>query len=73
VGRDATGGEYVVVFSVGVDPDLVPFAADARDALGPGSTLVLAVPERDVDSVTSLSSGLLEGDVRVMGLGSALV
>lgn len=42
------GGEAVVVVcSVGVDLDLVPFAADARLAVDPAARLVLVVPERD--------------------------
>ena len=43
----------VVVCSAGIDLDLVPFAADARDALGgPDARLLLAVPERDDHPVT---------------------
>jgi hypothetical protein len=43
----------VVACAVGIAPDLVPAAADARAVLdatrddGPASTLLLAVPERD--------------------------
>ena len=49
----ADGAPVVVVCSVGIDLDLVPFAADARHALaGPDARLVLAVPERDVHPVT---------------------
>jgi hypothetical protein len=33
LGRDASGGPVVVVFTTGIDLDLVPFAADARAAL----------------------------------------
>lgn len=46
-GTDADGGSVVVVCSVGVDLDLVPFAADARLAADPAARLVLVVPERD--------------------------
>jgi hypothetical protein len=46
-------GPIVVVCSVGVDLDVVPFAADARDALaGPSDRLVIAVPVEDDLPVT---------------------
>lgn len=46
---EAVGGEpLVVVCSTGIDLDLVPYAADARAALGfPTAALHLAVPTRD--------------------------
>lgn len=46
-GTGADGAPVVVVCSVGVDLDLVPFAADARLAVDPTARLVLVVPERD--------------------------
>jgi hypothetical protein len=54
------GGAMVVVCSIGVDLDLVPFAADARAATGPADAdLVLAVPARDAVPVTyALASAL---------------
>ncbi len=52
-GIDEAGVSLVVVCSVGIDLDLVPFAADARAATGPaGARLVLAVPARDAHPVT---------------------
>jgi hypothetical protein len=42
----------VVVCSVGVDLDLVPAAAEARQAIAPNAPLVLVVPERDDHPVT---------------------
>ncbi|MGE3620754.1 MAG: hypothetical protein AB7L84_09855 [Acidimicrobiia bacterium] len=51
-GVDAGGGEVVVVFSVGVDLDLVPAAADTRAVLAPGADLWLVVPARDAHPVT---------------------
>ena len=53
LGTDDSGAPVVVVCSAGVDLDLVPFAADARDALaGPDARLLLAVPEGDDLPVT---------------------
>jgi hypothetical protein len=48
----ARGDGAVVVFSVGIDLDLVPAAAEARAALDPRARLVLVVPERDDHPVT---------------------
>ena len=53
LGTDRSGAPIVVVCSAGIDLDLVPFAADARDELaGPDARLVLAVPEGDDHPVT---------------------
>jgi hypothetical protein len=53
VGVDDDGDAVVVVCSVGIDLDLVPFAADARGAVGlDDARLLLAVPERDDHPVT---------------------
>jgi hypothetical protein len=52
-GIDRSGRPLVVVCSVGIDLDVVPFAADARAALGdPEARLAIAVPERDAHVVT---------------------
>ena len=51
-GVDEAGRSVVVVCSVGIDLDVVPFAADARLALDPAARLLLALPERDVHPVT---------------------
>jgi hypothetical protein len=53
VGVDQDGAAVVVVCSVGIDLDLVPFAADARGAVGlTDARLLLAVPARDDHPVT---------------------
>lgn len=52
VGRDAAGEPVVVVCSTGVDPALVPRAADVRALHAPEARLVLALPERDVHPAT---------------------
>jgi hypothetical protein len=53
LGSDELGAPVVVVCSAGIDLDLVPFAADARDAVaGPDARLLLAVPEGDDHPVT---------------------
>lgn len=47
-GVSMTGGKMVVIFSVGVDPDVVAFGADARGQLDGSAELVLAMPKRDI-------------------------
>lgn len=69
LGVDKRGAPVVVVCSTGVDPDLAPFAADARDALDAAASLVLAVPARDAAAVEALTRGLLGGGARVVGVG----
>lgn len=49
-GFDATGEPVTVVCSVGIDLDVVPFAADAR--LRHPGRLVLVMPERDAHPLT---------------------
>jgi hypothetical protein len=51
-GVDDEGRPVVVVCSVGIDLDVVPFAADARLSLDASARLFLALPERDVHAVT---------------------
>jgi hypothetical protein len=46
-GETPDGTTVVVACAVGVAPDLVPLAADARAAIDPGARLVLALPARD--------------------------
>jgi hypothetical protein len=49
IGAGATGdgAPAVVACSVGIALDLVPTAADAREAIDPSARLLLALPERD--------------------------
>jgi hypothetical protein len=77
-GLDPDGRPLVVVCSVGIDLDVVPFAADARLAVasrslhpgaGSGPRLVIAVPERDAHPVTlALAADLVE-PAEVIGVG----
>lgn len=67
----AGGRAVVVVCSVGIDLDLVPWAADARLALGPRDPLVLAVPARDVHPVTVALAARLVLPAEVIGIPPA--
>ena len=65
IGIAADGSRTVVVCSTGIDPDLVPFAADARSTLAcsapelAAAPLVLAVPERDLHPMTQRLAALV--------------
>ena len=52
VGTDAAGARSVIVCSVGVDLDLVPFAADARLAIGEELDLRIVLPARGLVRAT---------------------
>ena len=83
VGTDQHGHPLVVVCSVGVDPEFVPLAADARFAAAVASgsdggeatgdaahfDLVLAVPEGDDHPLTRQLAGLLRHPGRVVTVG----
>lgn len=67
-GTDDAGRPVVVVCSTGVDPDLVPVAADVREAVAPGGRLVIAVPERDVHPATTALAAALREPAEVAAL-----
>jgi hypothetical protein len=79
VGTGASGEAVVVVCSVGVDPDLVPLAADARlGAVAAGSIgeadpgrvgLFLVVPQGDDYPLTRELAGLLRHPAEVVTVG----
>jgi hypothetical protein len=68
-GVDDTGGPVVVVCSVGIDLDVVPFAADAWAAtFRPDAHLVIAVPPRDDHPVTRALASKLRQPAEVMAV-----
>jgi hypothetical protein len=73
VGSGPDGEPVVVVCSVGVDVDLVPYAADARLAAtgGHDARLLLAVPERDAHPVTRALAADLVQPAEVVALPDA--
>lgn len=69
VGESLEGRPTVVVFSTGIDLDVVPFAADARLALGDSTRdLVIVVPERDASPVTRRLADMLRRPARILGV-----
>jgi len=71
VGEAAEGAAVVVACSVGVDPELVPVAADARLQHAPDAHLVLVVPPRDILPVTTALAAALVRPAEVVGLDGA--
>ncbi|HEY5876921.1 MAG TPA: hypothetical protein VIT64_16550 [Ilumatobacteraceae bacterium] len=74
IGRAGDGTPTVVVCSVGIDLDLVPFAADARLALlghDPDAGLVIAVPERDAHAVTRALAARLRRPAEIVPMAPA--
>jgi hypothetical protein len=70
-GLDAAGRPLVVVCSVGIDLDVVPFAADARSAVGGEHRLIVAVPARDVHPVTLALAADVVPPAEVIGVPPA--
>ncbi|MEO7572048.1 MAG: hypothetical protein ABIX10_06385 [Acidimicrobiales bacterium] len=68
VGRAEDGADVVVACSVGIHLDLVPAAADARQALAPEARLLLVVPERDAHPVTRALAQRLTHPAEVVAL-----
>ncbi|MEZ5218906.1 MAG: hypothetical protein R2715_20535 [Ilumatobacteraceae bacterium] len=67
--KRSDGSEFVVVCSVGVDLDVVPFAADARAALGhDDGELAIVVPARDSLGVTRALAAALIAPANVQGV-----
>ncbi len=72
-GTDDRGEPVVLACSVGIDLEVVPLAADAREAHDPDARLVIALPARDAhDATRALAAALrrpaeiipIEGDWR---------
>jgi hypothetical protein len=68
VGEDLDGRPVLVAASVGIDLDLVPTAAEARDTYAPGARLLLAVPERDAHPITHALAARLRRPAEVVVL-----
>jgi hypothetical protein len=74
-GEDAPGAAVIVVCSVGVELDLIPYAADARSAVlaagqrdRDGDRLVVVTPARDRIALTEELAGLLRRPVELASL-----
>ena len=77
IGRRVDGTRVVIVCSVGVDLDVIPYAADARLAAGVGAGEVVAtsetlvvVPERDLLPVTGELAGRMRHSVSLAAVSA---
>ena len=68
VGASMTGEKMVVIFSMGVDPDVVSFGADARGQINGAAELVFAMPTRDILPAVERVVQLLRRPARLVGV-----
>ncbi|WP_419945425.1 hypothetical protein [Candidatus Poriferisodalis sp.] len=65
-GLTPDGRRIVVVAGVGIDLDVVPFAADARLFLDPDAELAVAVPQRDAHEVIRAMAERLDNPAEIV-------
>jgi len=69
IGENALGSPVVVVFSTGIDLDVIPFAAEARlFHAQPDTDLIIVVPQRDVSPVTRRLAEMLIHPALIIGV-----
>jgi hypothetical protein len=68
VGVSLTGEKMVVIFNVGVDPDVVSFGADARGQINASADLVFAMPTRDIVPAVEQIAEMLRRPARFVGV-----
>ncbi|MEY3423684.1 MAG: hypothetical protein RLZZ285_409 [Actinomycetota bacterium] len=68
VGVSLTGEKVVVIFNVGVDPDVVSFGADARGQINASADLVFAMPTRDIVPAVEQIAQMLRRPARFVGV-----
>ena len=68
VGMSLTGEKMVVIFNVGVDPDVVSFGADARGQINGLAELIFATPTRDIVPAVERVAQMLRRPARFVGV-----
>ena len=68
VGMSLTGEKMVVILSVGVDPDVVSFGADARGQINGSAELIFAMPTRDIVPAVERVAQMLRRPARFVGV-----
>ena len=68
VGVSLTGEKMIVIFNVGVDPDVVSFGADARGQINAAADLVFAMPTRDIVPAVEQIAQMLRRPARFVGV-----
>jgi len=67
VGISRSGQSWVVIFSIGIDPDVISFGADARQAVDTQAELIFVSPQRDIVPAISQLAELLFIPARFVG------
>ncbi len=67
VGISRSGQSLVVIFSIGIDPDVISFGADARQAIDDQAELIFVSPQRDIVLAISQLAELLFIPARFVG------
>ena len=68
VGVSLTGEKMIVIFNVGVDPDVVSFGADARGQINGSAELIFAMPTRDIMPAVERVAQMLRRPARFVGV-----
>ena len=68
VGMSLTGAKMVVIFNVGVDPDVVSFGADARGQINGSAELIFAMPTRDIVPAVERVAQMLRRPAHFVGV-----
>ena len=68
VGMSLTGAKMVVIFNVGVDPDVVSIGADARGQINGSAELIFAMPTRDIVPAVERVAQMLRRPARFVGV-----
>ena len=68
VGVSLKGEKMVVIFNVGVDPDVVSFGADARGQINGSAELIFAMPTRDIVPAVERVAQMLRQPARFVGV-----
>ena len=69
--QDADGKQFIVVFTTGADPDIVPFALDARSYSDPNAELVIAMPDTHITRTNRLALEKATKPARFLGIPAA--
>ena len=69
--QDASGQQFIVVFTTGADPDIVPFALDARSYIDPTAELVIAMPDTHITRTNLLAVEKATKPARFLGIPAA--
>ena len=69
--QDADGKQFIVVFTTGADPDIVPFALDARSYSDPNAELVIAMPDTHITRTNRLALEKAAKPARFLGIPAA--